>query len=169
MRSKLFPFEEVETIIKSLYDKFSANITDMNDDEISDRKKELPKQVQKLENVSKMVHGILECSEPAMKNIINDILDMYKKINKLKESYSQCIDDEMKKREITKQDLFNESKLRINLSKFSGYESKVDIYTFQSEFLKVHKRTTPTRMMPDILKNNLLEGSALSLVYSVNF
>ena len=169
MRSKLFPFEEVETIIKSLYDKFSANITDMNDDEISDRKKELPKQVQKLENVSKMVHGILECSEPAMKNIINDILDMYKKINKLKESYSHCIDDEMKKREITKQDLFNESKLRINLSKFSGYESKVDIYTFQSEFLKVHKRTTPTRMMPDILKNNLLEGSALSLVHSVNF
>ena len=82
---------------------------------------------------------------------------------KLKEIYSHCIDDEMRKRKITKQQLFNESKLRINLPKFSGYESKVDVYRFQSEFLKVHKRTAPTRIMPDILKNNLLEGSALSL------
>ena len=127
---------------------------------MSDRKTELPMQVRKVENLLEMVHDILKCSEPTMKNRINDIVDMYRKINKLKENYSHCIDDEMRKREITKQELFNESKLRINLPKFSGYESKVDIYTFQSEFLKVHKRTTPTRMMPDILKNNLLEGSA---------
>ena len=168
IRSKVFLFEEVEVTIKSLYGKFSLNITDMNDDEISHRKNELPKQVQKLKNLSKMVHDIVECSESAMKNRINDIMDMYRKTNKLKESYSHCIDDEMRKREITKQQLFNESKLRINPPKFSGYESKVDIYTFQSELLKVHKRTTPTRMMPDILKNNLLEGSALSLIHSVN-
>ena len=115
-----------------------------------------------------MVHDILEWSEPAMENGINDIMDMYRKINQLKESYSHCIDNEMRKRKITKQELFNEAKRRINLPKFSGYETKVDIYTFQSEFLKGHKRTTPTRMMPDILENNLLEGSALSLVRSVN-
>ena len=168
IRSKVFLFEEVETTNKSLYGKFSVNITDMNDDEISDRKIELPKQVQKLENLSKMVHDILECSERAMENRINDIMDMYRKINKLKESYSHCINDEMRKREITKQQLFSESKLRINLPTFSGYESKVDIYTFQSEFRKVHKRTTPTRMIPDDLKTNLLEGSALSLIHSLN-
>ena len=115
-----------------------------------------------------MVHDILEWSEPALENGINDIMDMYTKINKFKESYSHCIDNEMRKREITKQELFNELKLRINLPRFSGYESKIDIFTFQSEFLKGHKRTTPTRMMPDILKNNLLEGPALSLVHSVN-
>ena len=114
-----------------------------------------------------MVHDILEWSEPALENGINDIMDMYRKINKFKESYSHCIDNEMRKREI-KQELFNEVKLRINLPRFSGYESKIDIYTFQSEFLKGYKRTTPTRMMPDILKNNLLEGPALSLVHSVN-
>ena len=115
-----------------------------------------------------MVHYILEWSEPAMENGINDNMDMYRKVNKLKESYSHCIDNEMRKREITKQELFNEVKLRINLPKFSGYETKVDIYTFQSEFLKGHKRTTLTRMMPDIFKIDLLEGSALSLVHSVN-
>ena len=51
IRSKVFLFEEVETTIKSLYGKFSANIIDMNHDEISDRKNELPKQVEKLENL----------------------------------------------------------------------------------------------------------------------
>ena len=29
--------------------------------------------------------------------------------------------------------------------------------------MKIYKRATPKRMMPDILKNNLLEGGALSL------
>ena len=83
IRSKVFLFEEVEATIKSLYGKFSVNITDMNGGEISDRKNELPKQVQKLENLSKMVHDILECSESAMENRINDIMDMHRKINKL--------------------------------------------------------------------------------------
>ena len=81
VRSKVFLFEEVEATIKSLYGKLSVNITDMNDDEISDTKNELPKQVQKLENLSNMVHDILECSELAMENRINDIMDMYRKIN----------------------------------------------------------------------------------------
>ena len=62
-------------------------------------------------------------------------------------------------------EIFNESKLKISLPKFDGYESKLDIYTH--EFLKIHKRTTPKRMMADVLKNNLLEGPALSLVRSI--
>ena len=76
--------------------------------------------------------------------------------------------DEVVKREISKLELFSESKLKINLSKFSGYDSKLDVHTFQSEFIKIYKRTTPKRMMSDVLKNNHLEGSALSLVRSVD-
>ena len=68
---------------------------------------------------------------------------------------------------IPKQELFNKSKLKINLPKFSGYELKLDIYSFQSEFLKIYEWTTPKQMMPDLLKNKLLEGSALSLVKSM--
>ena len=30
--------------------------------------------------------------------------------------------------------LFNESKLKIKLPKFSGYESKLDIYSFKANF-----------------------------------
>ena len=41
------------------------------------------------------------------------------------------------------------------------------IYSFQSEFLKICEQTTPKQMMLDLLKNNLLEGSALLLVKSM--
>ena len=79
-----------------------------------------------------------------------------------------CRRYEVVKREISKLELFNESKLNINLGKLSGYDSKSDVYTFQSEFIKIYKRTTPKRMMSDVLKNNHLEGSALSLVRSID-
>ena len=101
------------------------------------------------------------------KDEVDEIMPNYSNISLLKEEYFKDINNEVKNREITKQKLFNESKLRINLPKFSGYESKLDIYWFQSEFLKIYERTTPKRMMPDLLKNNSLEGSVLSLVKSM--
>ena len=167
VRSKIFLYEEVETTIRDLNGTFNVSFENMNDKEVAIRKGDLPKEIQKLENLSKKIHDILECSESSMEHKMDDIMQRYRKIIKLKESYSQCINNEMRNREITKQELFNESKLKINLPKFSGFESKIDIYTFQSKFMKVHKRTTPTRMMPDVLKSNLLEGPALSLVRSV--
>ena len=89
------------------------------------------------------------------KDEVDEIMPNYSNISLLKEEYFKDINNEVKNREIKKQKLFNESKLRINLPKSSGYESKLDIYSFQSEFLKISERTTPKRMMPDLLKNNL--------------
>ena len=91
----------------------------------------------------------------------------YSNISLLKEEYFKDINNDVKNREITKQKLFNKSKPRINLPELSGYELKLGIWSFQSEFLKIYERRTPKRMMPDLLKNNLLEGSGLSLVKSM--
>ena len=111
-----------------------------------------------------MVHNLLECSNTVGKDEVDEIMENYSNISLLKEDYFKDINNEVKNREIAKQKLFNESKLRINLPKFFGYESKLDIYSFQSEFLKIYERTSPKRLMPDFLKNNSFEGSALSLV-----
>ena len=86
----------------------------------------------------------------------------------LTDVYQETIKDEVVKREISKLKLFNESKSKISLSKLSGYNSKLDVYTFQSEFIKIYKRTAPKRTMSDVLRNNHLEWSALSLVRSVD-
>ena len=114
------------------------------------------------------MQNLLECANSVIEDQIEDIVGSYNHIKKLKDVYQQTIKDEVVKREISKLELFNESKLKISLSKFSGYNSKLDVYTFQSEFIKIYKRTTPKRMMSDVLKNNHLEGSALSLVRIVD-
>ena len=168
LRSDIFLVQEVKTSMTHLEDIFGVDVDELNDDEITNRKNDLPKEIKKVENVSKLLHNLLECSNPVIENQIDEIVEMYKNVNKMKDVYTKSINNEVNEREISKQELFKESNLKINLPKFSGYDSKLDIYTFQSEFLKIYKRTTPKRMMPDILKNNLLEGSALSLVKQVH-
>ena len=62
----------------------------------------------------------------------------------------------------------NESKFKIKLSKSSGYDSKLVVYTFQSKFIKIFTQTIPKKMMPDVSKNTQLEGTAYALVGSVD-
>ena len=54
--------------------------------------------------------------------------------------------------------------ITIELSKFKGYESKHDIYTFKSEFEKLVQPRVQKTLWLHVLKNNYLEGPALVLV-----
>ena len=117
--------------------------------------------------MTKLIHKLLESTNPVTEAKNDDILSSYHNLRKLKDSYASSVHKEGKSREITKLEIFRESKLKISLPKFNGYESKLDIYTFQSEFLKIYQRRTPKIMMADVLKNNLLEGPTLSLFRSI--
>ena len=139
---------------------FTTDVKKLTDDEVVDRRSSLSKQIEKFTNMTKLTHELLESTNPFTKTKVDDILSSYHNLRKLKDIYASSIDKEAKYREITKLEIFRESKLKINLPKFNGYESKLDIYTFQSEFLKTHQRTTPKRMMADALKNNLIEGTS---------
>ena len=67
-------------------------------------------------------------------------------------------------RDISEEKLKNSASLTIELSKFKGYESKHDIYTFKSEFEKLVQPRVQKTLWLHILKNNYLEGPALVLV-----
>ena len=142
-----------------------TDVKQLSNDEVRERKSGLLKLIERTGNLSKMVHNLLECSNSVAEDEVDEIMANYINISQLKEEYVKDINNEVKNSEITKQELLNESKLRINLSNFSGYESKLNIDSFQSEFLKIYERTRPKRIMSDLLKSNLLEGSALSLQY----
>ena len=88
--------------------------------------------------MTKLIHELLEST-----NIVTETKVSYHNLRKLKNSYASSVNKETKLREITKLEIFSKSKLKISLPKFNGYESKLDIYAFQSEFLKIHHRTTP--------------------------
>ena len=167
LRSELFLGEEVKSSIAHLEEVFRKDVKVMKDDKILTREADLPKELQKMDKKSNMLHRLLESSNSVVENQIDNIMKRYNEINKMKDTYYEAINRKSTVTGISKQELFNKSKLRINLPRFSGYDTKLVIYSFQKEFTKIYKRTTPKRMMPDILKNNLLEESALSLVLQV--
>ena len=128
-RNEEFLVQEVKTTMRNLQ---STLITD---GEVRNRKSGLLKLIERTEKLSKMVHNLLERSNAVAEDEVDEIMANYSNTSQLKEEYAKDINNEVKNREILKQELLNESKLRINLPKFSGYESKLDICSFQSEFL----------------------------------
>ena len=125
---------------------FTTDVKKLTDDEVVDPRSNLSKQIEKFTNMTKLIHELLKSTNPVTETEVDDILSSYHNLRKLKGSYASSVGKEAKSREITKLEIFSESKLKISLPKFNGYESKLDIYTFQSEFLKIHQRTTPKRM-----------------------
>ena len=73
----------------------------------------------------------------------------------------------MESRELHKLETFKASCLNIKLPQFKGYDSAIDISTFQSTFEKLYEKRTPRKTLPDLLINDYLEDPALSLVKSV--
>lgn len=56
------------------------------------------------------------------------------------------------------------SSMKIELSKFSGFDSSLDICTFQNEFENLFSSKLRKSDLPDFLKWNYFEGQALILV-----
>ena len=126
-RSEMFLVQEVKTSISYLQEIFKVDVSNINDDEIKSRKDDMSKHLQQLNKLSKKMQNLPECANSGIEDQIEDIVGRYNHIKKLKNVYQQAIKDEVVKQEISKLELFNESKLKINLSKFSGYDSKLNL------------------------------------------
>ena len=69
------------------------------------------------------------------------------------------------KQEFEKKNSCNNSLLNIAVIVFKGCGFAIDIHLFQS---KLYLKSVPTSMLLNLLKNNFLEDSALSLVKSAD-
>ena len=171
-QAALFLINEVKRITKELFSEFSKNRTkEVSDEEIVLRKEDLPANLLKLEQLSTKFQRCLEIvpdNYEGKEDIINALTQNYNDLLSEKKSHELFINSEIKLREIAKEKSFQVSSLNINLSKFSGYDSELDIYTFQFEFEKLYLKTTPKKMLPDLLKYNYLNDPALALVKCVD-
>ena len=114
-RSKEFLIQEAKNIMRNLQSTLKTDVKHLSNDEVKERKTGLLKLIKRTENLSKMIHNLLECSNSVAKDKFDEIMANYSNIKLLKEQYFKDINNAVKNREITKQKLFNESKLRINL------------------------------------------------------
>ena len=89
--------------MRNLQSTFKTDVKHLSDNEVKERKSGLLKLVERTENLSKMFHNLLECSNSVAKDEVGEIIANYSNISLLKEEYFKEINDEVKNREITKQ------------------------------------------------------------------
>ena len=171
-RAADFLINEVTRITNELNNEFTKKTdNEVSDEEISRRKEDLSINLQKMDQLSTKFQRCLEIIPEEYDNkeeIISEMISKYDDLVKEKENYENFIQTEIQEREISKEKSFQVASLNINLSKFGGYDSDTDIYTFQREFDKLHLKSTPKKMLGDLLKYNYLTEPALSLVKSMD-
>ena len=165
-----FLLEEISSLSREIYDEFNKEKEDVSDDEIMRRRSQFPATMKQMEQLSTKIQKILAtipATYPDRAKILTRIEDDYNIINDEKKSYENHFKNEFIKRELMKTETFERSKLNIRLTKFGGFNSELDIYSFQTEFEKLHLKGTPSSVLADLLKNNYLEDQALILAKNV--
>ena len=96
-RSEMFLILEVKTSISYFQEIFKVDIGNINDDEIKSRKDDMSKHLQQLDNLSKKMQNLLECTISVIEDQFKDIVGTYSHIKKLKDVYQPTIKDEVAK------------------------------------------------------------------------
>ena len=99
-----------------------------------------------------------------VQNLLQESVTVREALAVKKKKFNQLLSELVTKRDVTADKLKNASLLKIEIPKFSGYDSKMDVYTFKSEFKKLVEPIIKNSNWPDYLKRNYLSGSALTLV-----
>ena len=88
-------------------------------------------------------------------------------IQEKKHEYCLDIRQEILRRDISEEKIKRALGLKFELSRFKGYDSEMDIYTFKIQFEKLIKPYVQKRLLSDTLKLNYLSDPALGLVKSL--
>ena len=127
--------------MKPLAEEFKRTDDGADDDEVSRRKNDLSDILKQMEILSKLVKELLSLgfvNEEAVDKDIKSATSDYDTLCNRKEKYVKYVKTEFESRELKKQELFDEGNMKIHLPKFSGYDSKMDYYSFKSDFLKIY-------------------------------
>ena len=163
-KSFKFLLDEVDRTIEDFEDTFKLS-KELTNDDVTRLKKDVSHISKELVHLSGRfleLHQLADSGDNL--TAVEKRRKRYEKLIITKEKYFDDLQKEATKRELEKHKKFNDKSLNVKLAKFKGYGSSIDVYTFQSDFEKVHLRDTPTELLPDVLKNNFLENPALALV-----
>ena len=158
-----FQLEEISRLLSNIAQDLSEDVNELSDDAIQVKNADF-------NGVKKKLHGIAskisDVSRYENQGEVEKVMTRYEKISSKMIDFEKGLRAEIMKRELDKEKLFKESKLNIKLGKFKDFNSPIDIYSFHDKFDKLYLRTTPKRLLADLLKNNHLENPALLLVNS---
>ena len=130
----------------------SDQLEEEKDDAIIRRKEELKQNTQTMQQLTSMMQGIVKSnmSTVELKSDIQKLIKEFEKFEKQHQKYVNQLKHEANTREAEKYKVFQQSQLNIKSEKFQGYNSGLDIYTFKSEYEKLHLNLTPKKLLPDL-------------------
>ena len=157
---------ELKIRLKSISKKFDLDLENLSDYQILD--------IQQNKSADSEFNEILvkvtELSSLAPVSSTKTV-EMIERVNKTRDRLAQKRDnfyDALRnivlKRDITPEKMKQASELSIDLPKFTGYDGKLDFFTFRTEFRKLVEPRVQKKFWPDYLKRNYLGGQALNMV-----
>ena len=167
-----FLIVEVDRLSQELFKdidlaKVSTDRSVLSDEELTELKKQLPTIQSRMNHFAAKFNELLKLvpdQDGDRKTLMEQFGKRYIDMGHGFSAYQERLQTEVNSREISKEKKFQTSSLNIILPKFKGYDSSLDYYTFRSKFEKLHLQDVPERALPELLKNNYLEGPALEAV-----
>ena len=160
-------YREIKVMNDSITESCAIDLKKIGDHQLLDLKKnvfhltsQLKHVMEKITSFSKVAVHCGDDEKPMMKELSTIRVDLAKKVTQFSNELGTLI----REKDITEEKLKSSKNLKIELPKFKGFESDMDIYTFQKQFKKLIQPALPKGVWADYLKRNYLSGSALTLV-----
>ena len=141
---------------------------DMSDIDVKKRMEEVSHQSKMVRKIGEKIQTLIKDATNEGQIQVDEIKAGYERLLLAKDKYIRMIKSEAEKRDLEKAEKFETSSLNIKLEEFKGYASAIDLYTFQNKFEKLHLKSTPRKLLPQLLKNNFLDEPALTLVKHID-
>ena len=162
---------EISTRFDTLLSKIDIDVSKLGDHEILDLKKREDHYHVELREFVEKVTSYLQFVAP----IRDQVTASCQRVSKMRDVCSKRITDffaslsrAIIENDISEAKLKNATLLDIELKKFKGYNSEMDIYSFKEEFKRLVEPVIPKKLLPDYLKKNYLTGGAHTLVYQMD-
>ena len=158
---------EIKKRYVSLAKKCKVDPAVLSDHEVLDlRKKEdsLSTELREiLDKISSLIQYVVPCGKVA-DDLRNEVLLMQDDVSSLTDDFLKKVHKTIIDRDISEKKLKNAAGLNIQIPKFKGYLSEMNIYTLRTEFKKLIEPELQKSLWADYLKKNCLAGPALNLV-----
>ena len=163
-----FLIDEIERISYNLEKVWKiVDLSNESDTDVKRRRRDLETQLKDMKALSSLFKDLVESSDESTSEKITQLHSRYKSLQSYQSLCIELLNKTINDREFDKHETFKSSLLNIKLPKFNGYQCSTDIYTFRQNFEKLYLKTTPSDLLPDLLKNNFLENPAHLLVKNV--
>ena len=154
IRTTNFLLDEIKRMITELTLEYSKSEVEeeVSDEEVIRRNRDMSENTTKADKLSTKFQQFLQTipeTYPNFNGVVEGTKKSYDQLIKEKGFYENFVKLQIQEREILKEKSFKTSYLNIQLSKFKGYHSDLDIFSFQAEFEKLYVRNTPSKMLPD--------------------